>query len=408
MALFSSNAEAFMDKFSSEFDETFMKLLSRRFGTRRVPANLVYNELIQDKEHVHMNSTMWATLTDYVKYLGKTSKAVIEETERGWFITYIDRDPEAIKRAERAALRRELDDAQAAALDDEVNRMAELAATQKRERGEEDKDGEEAHKNAHALPVGTKGLGVSLGLSAHSLRAAGVPGPSILAELEDEEEVGEWEEGRRSTLLAGRTASVAPQCKKSRWSQGGGGASSVAPLPGNASQVDPSIIGGGGVKINPPSTFCGAVAPAVSLMGLLPPVPLAAVQDSDPSSSPWLFPGIQVRIMNATLSGGAYFKVKGAVKAVEDGGFVGLVQTNSGDTLRLDQCDLETVIPSVGGAVIITRGVHRGERGVLKQLHIESFCGDVHLLEGGEGHGEPPRGVTLKGLEYTDFSKAVS
>jgi hypothetical protein len=36
-----------------------------------VAAKNVYNEYIQDKNHVHMNSTRWLTLTEFVKYLGK-------------------------------------------------------------------------------------------------------------------------------------------------------------------------------------------------------------------------------------------------------------------------------------------------------------------------------------------------
>jgi DNA/RNA-binding protein KIN17 len=36
-----------------------MKVLSRRFGTRRVKANTVYQEYISFKEHLHMNATRW-------------------------------------------------------------------------------------------------------------------------------------------------------------------------------------------------------------------------------------------------------------------------------------------------------------------------------------------------------------
>jgi hypothetical protein len=44
-----------MDTFTNTFEKTFLDLLSRRFGTRRVSANIVYNEYIADKEHIHMN-----------------------------------------------------------------------------------------------------------------------------------------------------------------------------------------------------------------------------------------------------------------------------------------------------------------------------------------------------------------
>ena len=37
----------------------------------RVSAKNVYNEYIQDRHHIHMNSTKWLTLTEFVKYLGR-------------------------------------------------------------------------------------------------------------------------------------------------------------------------------------------------------------------------------------------------------------------------------------------------------------------------------------------------
>lgn len=66
----------------SQFEEEFLTLLNRRFGVRRVHCNIVYNEYISDKDHVHMTSTMWTTLTDFVKYLGREGKCVIDETEK--------------------------------------------------------------------------------------------------------------------------------------------------------------------------------------------------------------------------------------------------------------------------------------------------------------------------------------
>lgn len=39
-----------------------------------------------------MNSTKWLTLTEFVKYLGRTGLCKVEETEKGWFITLINHD----------------------------------------------------------------------------------------------------------------------------------------------------------------------------------------------------------------------------------------------------------------------------------------------------------------------------
>ena len=71
------------------------------YGTRRVHANVVYQEYISDKQHLHMNATKWSTLTEFVKHLGREGLAEVTETEKGWFIQYIDRDPEVLARQVR-------------------------------------------------------------------------------------------------------------------------------------------------------------------------------------------------------------------------------------------------------------------------------------------------------------------
>jgi len=86
--------------FSAEFQSTFVSLLSRRFGTKRIAANRVYQEYIADKQHLHMNATRWVTLTEFVKHLGRSGVARVDETEKGWFIAWIDSSPKALAKAE--------------------------------------------------------------------------------------------------------------------------------------------------------------------------------------------------------------------------------------------------------------------------------------------------------------------
>ena len=72
-----------------------------RFGTKRVRANGANQEYIADKSHLHMNSTRWATLTEFVKHLGRSGIAKVDETERGWFIAWIDSSPKSLAKAVR-------------------------------------------------------------------------------------------------------------------------------------------------------------------------------------------------------------------------------------------------------------------------------------------------------------------
>lgn len=77
-----------------------------RFGTKRVFANRVYQEFIQDKNHLHMNATRWVTLTEFAKHLGRSGIARVDETDKGWFIAWIDNSPKALAKQE-ASMKKE-------------------------------------------------------------------------------------------------------------------------------------------------------------------------------------------------------------------------------------------------------------------------------------------------------------
>lgn len=98
------NAGRHIADFSSQFQHDFVTLLSRRFGTNRVKANTVYQEYIQDRNHLHMNATRWVTLTEFVKHLGRTGVARVEETEKGWFLAWIDNSPKALAKQVRGCI----------------------------------------------------------------------------------------------------------------------------------------------------------------------------------------------------------------------------------------------------------------------------------------------------------------
>jgi len=47
-----------------------------------------------------MNATRWVTLSEFVKTLGRAGIARVDETEKGWFIAWIDSSPKALAKAE--------------------------------------------------------------------------------------------------------------------------------------------------------------------------------------------------------------------------------------------------------------------------------------------------------------------
>ncbi|XP_034108313.1 DNA/RNA-binding protein KIN17 [Drosophila albomicans] len=139
LLLFADSPGKFLHNFSKEFSDGYMELLRRRFGTKRTNANKIYQEYIAHKEHVHMNATRWLTLSDYVKWLGRTGQVVADETEKGWFVTYIDRSPEAMERQAKAERKEKMEK-------DDEERMTEFIEKQIKKAKKDEEDGEPQEK----------------------------------------------------------------------------------------------------------------------------------------------------------------------------------------------------------------------------------------------------------------------
>ena len=71
--------------------------LACRHPNVRIEAHKVYNEYIQDKQHIHMNATKFITLSEYVKFLGREGHCTVEESPKGWFIRLIHRDVQQVR-----------------------------------------------------------------------------------------------------------------------------------------------------------------------------------------------------------------------------------------------------------------------------------------------------------------------
>lgn len=87
-------------EFSNQFQRDFLQLLRTSHYEKAVHVNHFYQEYIGNKEHVHMNSTHWPSLTEFAKHLGREGLCRVEDTEKGLFVAYIDRSPEALRRQE--------------------------------------------------------------------------------------------------------------------------------------------------------------------------------------------------------------------------------------------------------------------------------------------------------------------
>jgi len=93
----------------------------------------------------------------------------------------------------------------------------------------------------------------------------------------------------------------------------------------------------------------------------------------------WIYKKIVVKVMNKKL-GEKFYKKKAFIESTD--GFVAVVQViDSGKRAKIDQDDLETVIPSAGRQVVILVGEKRGHIGELVKLDADNFAAVVELDE---------------------------
>ncbi|KAI7816365.1 domain of Kin17 curved DNA-binding protein-domain-containing protein [Gamsiella multidivaricata] len=179
--LVAESPEKYVNDYSGEFQKDFLKLLSTRYGTRRVHANLVYQEFISDRTHLHMNATKWASLSEFAMHLGKEGLATVDETPKGWFIQWVDNSPKNLARQEAIAKkeRMEMDDEQREQklIQQQIERAAALRQQQQAEDGGEtakelvrENDEEKIKLDIAIKPAVGLGGGLRLGAGAGLLK----------------------------------------------------------------------------------------------------------------------------------------------------------------------------------------------------------------------------------------------
>ena len=81
----------------------------------------------------------------------------------------------------------------------------------------------------------------------------------------------------------------------------------------------------------------------------------------------WVLPNINLRIISKNYRNGKYYEETGYVNDILDKRTFSFV-TKNGDILEdLEEKNLETVMPKVGGKVLILKGDHKGVIGILKE-----------------------------------------
>ncbi|CAN6929134.1 unnamed protein product [Brassica oleracea] len=340
MQVFGQNPTRVVEGYSEEFETTFLDLMRRSHRFSRIAATVVYNEYINDRHHVHMNSTEWATLTEFIKYLGKTGKCKVEETPKGWFITYIDRDSETLFKERLKSKRVKSDLAEEEKQEREIQRQIERASEMFNAGDEDETDVEKKKYEDLSLKSGVK-VGFSLGGGIKQAVTTGgqARGESSKHMFEDEDDE-RGEKRKRSGGDSERRSALdelmrEEEKKKERMNR----------------------------------------------------------------KAYWLFQGITVKVMSKALAEKGYYKQKGVVREVIDN-YVGEIEMlDSKHVLRVDQEELETVLPQIGGLVKIVNGAYRGSNAKLLGVDTDKFCAKVQIEKG------VYEGRVIKSIEYEDICK---
>eukprot|EP01117_Protostelium_nocturnum_P011395 TRINITY_DN4132_c0_g1_i1.p1 TRINITY_DN4132_c0_g1~~TRINITY_DN4132_c0_g1_i1.p1 ORF type:complete len:415 (-),score=141.75 TRINITY_DN4132_c0_g1_i1:21-1265(-) len=354
--LFAEKPAKFIEKFSSEFESGMMSIISCNYRSMRVLANVVYNDYIKDRNHVHMNSTKWTTLSGFVMYLGKTGRCKVEETAKGWYITYIEKDPLLLERQAKAERkeRMEIDDLEREKM--EIERRIESAKL----------------ASGESLAPSNISLNSSAPIKFTFKTPAVNAIKPIITNNNDEKEKSIITNTNNSSdhqTLSFSSSTTMDKKSSSSWDE-----------KESHSHVSNQL---------PPKKLTAAE----ELM-----IEEEAKKERRNRKDYWLHIGIVVKIMNKSLKDGKYYKQKGVVKQVEDR-YVGHIQLlDSEDLLKLDQDQLETVIPPLGGLLLIVNGAYRGEQAILLSIEESSFRSQVRIETG------PFTGKTIS-LPYEDISK---
>ena len=396
MQIVSQNPNKFLSGFSESFKTDFLDVLWRRHGSKRVRATKVWTEYIADRDHIHMNSTVWVTLTNFVKFLGREGICKVDQDEEGkWYMAYLYRDPEVLKRQEALAKKEKMN------LDDEERQMRLIRKQQAKvgdlkEEGKSDDtddsiDEEKTKLDFEQKPQVKLSIGSGSKRPLHSRSSSFQQQRSKNVFLEDEEEEGKEEKGEKKQMRNAEEEEETSSSFGSRKRKGEREGSSNYQFDQNPQKK---------------SRKMSAVEEIVYHNEKKKQAQILREQQQKEKEYEsnrfdyWLTPGIIVKIMHKSLGDGSYYKKKAeVVDVVEKYGAILRVLDN-GHKIKLDQDDLETVLPSLQGKVIVLNGTHRHRVGVLVNVNLAKFSATVRLSSGSQ------KGKEIE-FEYEDISKLV-
>ena len=341
MSLVAQNANKYIDSFSSDFESLFLELLHRRFGEKRVFANQVYQEYIAERHHIHMNATMWSSLTTFCKYLGRTGKCKVDETERGWYIQYIDRknDDVAGRESKRKRERAVLDDE--TRLERSIRKRAKQAAEAAKKRG-----GAEVEMKATNLVRTNSDDKIAVRLGGKKKTEKKIFGDVFRSVSSSSMKISER-----------NTSTTTTSTKK-------------------MSAMEEILFHQTKLKQKEKEL---AMKKEEEMKEEERRKKMKSQEEEE--EVPWIVKNIIVRVLNRNLAKGRFYKKKGVIVGTQE--FVAKIEMfESGKRIRIDQDDLETVIPKLGKQVLVLSGKKKGSIAIVESLDKTKYKAILEMSNG--------------------------
>lgn len=357
LAKFAANPQPFIERFSASFLEGFLSIQRQLYGTNAVNANTVYQDYIRDRDHVHMNSTRWTTLTEFVKELGTMKRCHVEDRDGTWWITYIDRAAADRKLRSDEADRLRIRDEQYAeeALLRRIEKNANGPAEQRSFRAPSLRISED---NPDAVQVVLPLANRDPRARKSRLRVSGIGATDMAAQdVFPEHELTGTEPRLRAKIedAQGAGPSAVPRSRPPTREPSPSGVPSSGPADRSSSVPDSAMKHTTGQTPD-----CGNT----------PPTPN---RGSLPHGDAWLSSGLLVKVVGDALRDTPYHGRKGTVEETVDPYTARVRMADTAALLQVDQEDLETVIPKPGGRVRFVLGQRRGQAGTVVRIRENAY-----------------------------------
>jgi DNA/RNA-binding protein KIN17 len=377
MEIFGQNPTKIVDAYSRDFETSFLEHLRRTHPFSRVAANLVYNEFIHDRNHVHMNSTKWITLSDFVKYLGREGKCKVEDTDKGWFITLIHKEAQDLekRKLKKEQTDRDAEERQGRVLAAQVERAHAAAAAAAAAAGRGGGGPDELDDDIQHELDREKLDQCSLGFSLQNVKG-----------LDRGTTTNNDGRNKRSAFDAVGVADDMENGKSSEYAQDGHHRQK------KKSKLEELI-----------ERDLKAKASKQQLQQEQQETAAATAALESNIYKHWIRKNIVVKVMSPALKPHGYYKQKGTILDIIDGHIAEIEMLGSGDVVRVDEAELETVVPRPGGMVVIVGRGEKvkglvGEEAELEKIDTRAYQAKLRIKRG------PHAGQSVW-CEYDDFSK---